>query len=67
MYNRAEQHMWVRRDVVGTLARPRRRWMDDIKMDIKGIGRERVQQIDMAQDRGKWWVFAIARNTLLVP
>ena len=59
--------MWVRRDVVGTLARPRRRWVDDIKMHIKGIGWEGVQRIDMAQDRGKWRAFAIARNTLLVP
>jgi len=30
--------MWVRRDVVCTLARPRRRRVDDIKMDITGIG-----------------------------
>ena len=29
------QHMWVRRDVVGTLGRPRCRWVDDSKMDIK--------------------------------
>jgi hypothetical protein len=41
MYNKAEQqYMWVRRDVVGTLARPGRRWVDDIKMDIKEIGWE---------------------------
>jgi len=59
--------MWVGRHVVGTLARPRRRWVDDIKMDIKEIGWEGVQRIYMAQDRGKWRALAIARITLLVP
>jgi hypothetical protein len=52
--------------VVGTLARPRRRWVDDTKMDIKGIGWEGVQRICMAQDRGKWRTNAIARIVLLV-
>jgi len=46
--------MWVRRDVVGTLARPRRRWVDDTKMNIKEIGWEGGQRIYMAQDTGKW-------------
>jgi hypothetical protein len=59
--------MWVRRDVVGTLARPRRRRVDDIKMDITGIGWEGVQRIYMAQDRGKWRALAILRIALLVP
>jgi hypothetical protein len=33
------------------LGRPRRRWVDNIKMDLGEIGRNGVGWIDMAQDR----------------
>jgi hypothetical protein len=33
------------------LGRPRRRWMDSIKMDLGEIGWDGVEWIDMAQDR----------------
>jgi hypothetical protein len=36
------------------LARPRRRLVDDIKMDLIEIGWDGVDRIDMAQDKGKW-------------
>jgi hypothetical protein len=41
--------------------------VDDIKIGIKGTGWEGVQRIYMAQDRGKWQAFAIARIALSVP
>jgi hypothetical protein len=33
------------------LGRPRRRWVDNIKMDLGEIGWDGVDLIDMAQDR----------------
>jgi PAS domain-containing protein len=36
------------------LGRPRRRWMDNIKMDLRGIEWDDVDWIDMAQDRDQW-------------
>jgi hypothetical protein len=34
-----------------TLGRPRRRWVDNIKMDLREIEWDGVDWIDMAQDR----------------
>jgi hypothetical protein len=36
------------------LGRPRRRWVDNIKMDILEIGWGGVHWIGLAQDRDKW-------------
>jgi hypothetical protein len=36
------------------LGRPRLRWVDNIKMDLREIGWDDVDWIDMAQDRDKW-------------
>jgi hypothetical protein len=36
------------------LGRPRRRWEDNIKMDLQEVGWEGVDWIDMAQDRDRW-------------
>jgi hypothetical protein len=36
------------------LGRTRRRWVDNIKMDLRGIGWDGVDWIDMAQDRDQW-------------
>jgi hypothetical protein len=36
------------------LARPRRRWEDNIKMDLGEIGLEDVNWIHLAQDRDRW-------------
>jgi hypothetical protein len=33
------------------LGRPRRRWVDNIIMDLREIGRDGVDWMDMAQDR----------------
>jgi hypothetical protein len=33
------------------LRRPRRRWVDNIKMDLREIGWDRMDWIDLAQDR----------------
>jgi hypothetical protein len=36
------------------LGRPRRRWVDNIKMDFKEIVWDDMDWIDRAQDRGQW-------------
>jgi hypothetical protein len=36
------------------LGRPRRRWIDNIKMDLGEIGWSGVDWIGVAQDRDKW-------------
>ena len=35
------------------LGRPRRRWEDNIKMDIQEVGRDREDWIKLAQDRDR--------------
>jgi hypothetical protein len=37
------------------LRRPTCRWEDNIKMDIKDMGWESVNWINLAQDRDQWW------------
>jgi hypothetical protein len=37
------------------LERPRRRWVDNIKMDLRAIGLDSMDDwIDVAQDRDQW-------------
>jgi hypothetical protein len=36
------------------LGRPRRRWVNNIKMDLGGIGWGGMGWIDLAQDRNQW-------------
>jgi hypothetical protein len=36
------------------LGRPRRRWEDGIKMDLREIGWRGVEWIHLAQDRDRW-------------
>jgi hypothetical protein len=36
------------------LGRPRRRWLDNIKIDLREIGWDRVDWIELAQDRDQW-------------
>jgi hypothetical protein len=37
-----------------SLRRPRRKWVDNIKMDLGEIGWSGVDWIDLAQDRDQW-------------
>jgi hypothetical protein len=36
------------------LGRPRRRWVDNIKMDLREIGWNGMDWIDLVQDRDQW-------------
>jgi hypothetical protein len=36
------------------LGRPRRRWVDNIKIELRETGRDDMDWIDLAQDRDQW-------------
>jgi hypothetical protein len=36
------------------LGKPRRRWVYNIKMDLRDVGRDGMDWIDLAQDRDRW-------------
>jgi hypothetical protein len=48
------------------LGRPRRRWEDNIKMDLGEVGFGDVDWIDLAQDRDRWWALVITVMNLRV-
>jgi hypothetical protein len=49
------------------LGRPRRRWMDNIKMDLLEIGLNAVDWIGLAQDRYRWRALVNSVMNLRVP
>jgi len=42
------------------LGRPKRRWKDDIKMDLQEVRRGVKNWIELAQDRDRWQAFVNA-------
>jgi len=50
-----------------TLGRPRRRWEDNIKMDLQEVGCGGVDWIDLAQDRDSWRALVNAVMNLRFP
>ena len=49
-----------------TLGRPRRRWVDNIKMDLQEVGCGYMDWIGLAQDRDSWRTFVSAVMNLRV-
>jgi len=49
------------------LGRPRRRWEDNIKMDLQVVGCEDMDWIDLAQDRDRWWALVNAVMNIWIP
>jgi hypothetical protein len=49
------------------VGRPRRRWMDNIKMDVLEIGLNVVVWIGLAQDRYRWRALVNSLMNLRVP
>jgi hypothetical protein len=49
------------------VGRPRRRWEDNIKMDLREIGWSGMDWIDLAQDRDQWRAFVNTVMNLRVP
>ena len=49
------------------LRRPRRRWVDNIRMDLQKVGCGYMDWIGLAQDRDRWWTLVSAVMNLRVP
>ena len=49
------------------LGKPRRRWDDNIKIDIQEVGCGGMDWIELAQDRDRWWALVNAVMNLRVP
>jgi hypothetical protein len=49
------------------LGRPRRRWVNNIKMDLREVGCDGRDWIDLAQDRNRWRAHVNAVMNLRVP
>jgi hypothetical protein len=70
------KHVWgkgVYRVLVGKLegkrplGRPRRRWEENIKMDLQEVGCGDMDWIELAQNRNRWRVVLNAVTNLRVP
>ena len=70
---RMEERIGVYRVLVGKhegkrpLGRPRRRWEDNIKMDLLEVGCGGVDWIELAQNRDRWKALVNAVMNLRVP
>ena len=49
------------------LVRPRRRWVDNIRMDLQEVGCRYMDWIGLAQDRDRWRTLVSAVMNLRVP
>jgi len=49
------------------LRKPRRRWVDNIRMDLQEVGCGYVEWIELAQDRNRWRTLVSAVMNVLVP
>ena len=49
------------------LGRPRRRWENNIKIDLQEVGWGAMDWIELAQDRDRWWTLVNAVINLWVP
>jgi len=49
------------------LGRPRRRWVDNIRMDLQDVGCGYMDWIGLAQDRDRWRTLVSAVMNLRVP
>jgi len=49
------------------MGRPRRRWEDNIKMDLQEVGGDFGDWMELAQDRDRWWALVSTVMNLRVP
>jgi hypothetical protein len=49
------------------LGRPRRRWEDNIKMDLQEVGESREDWMELAQDRDRWQAIVGTLRNFRVP
>ena len=51
----------------GPLGTPRRRWEDNIKIDLREVGCDPGELLDLAEDRDQWRAYVRAVMNLRVP
>ena len=49
------------------LGRPRRRWEDNIKMDLREVGCGGMDWLELAKDRDRWWALVSSVMNLRGP
>jgi hypothetical protein len=49
------------------LGRPRRKWKNNVKIDVRGIGWGVMDWIDLAKDRDQWRALVNTAKNLRVP
>jgi hypothetical protein len=49
------------------LGKPKHRWEDNIRMDLKEIGWKGMDWIHLAHDRNQWWVLVNTVMNLWAP
>ena len=70
---RMEEGRGVHKALVGKsegkrpLGRPRRKWEDNIKMDLEGVGRGCGDWMELAQDRDRWRALVSTVMSFRVP
>jgi hypothetical protein len=68
-----EEDRGVHRVLVGKpegkrpLGTPRRRWEDNIKTNLQGVGRGRGDWMELAQDRDRWRALVVTVRNFRVP
>ena len=58
---------WEKHEGKRPLGRPRRRWEDNIKMDLQEVGCGGMDWVQLAQDRERWPALVNAVRNLWVP
>ena len=70
---KANFNFYLNRDLLGKpegrrpLGRPRRRWVDNIRMDLQEVGCGYMDWIGLTQDRDRWRTLVSAVMNLRVP
>jgi hypothetical protein len=60
-------YWWESQKKKRPLGRPRRRWVDNIKMDLREVGWDGRDRIDLAQDWDRWRALVNTVMNLRVP
>jgi len=50
-----------------SMGRPRRRWVDDIRMNLQEVACGYMDWIGLAQDRDRWWTLVSSVMNFRVP
>jgi hypothetical protein len=60
-------YWWVKPEGKRPLGKPRRRWVDNIRMDLREVGWGDVDSTGLAEDRNRWRAVVNSVLNLRVP